>query len=46
MHFQIRWSRKFGVDPAGDPELHHVVGAVFAEEHETVEAERHLILGN
>ncbi|KAK4157217.1 hypothetical protein C8A00DRAFT_11950 [Chaetomidium leptoderma] len=41
----IEWSRKFGDYPAGDPELHHVVGALLAEEHETEEAERHLILG-
>lgn len=40
-----RWSKKFGDYPAGDPELHHVVGALYAEEHEAEEAERHLILG-
>ncbi|KAK3685954.1 hypothetical protein B0T22DRAFT_235773 [Podospora appendiculata] len=39
------WSRKFGDYPAGDPELHHVVGSLFADEHETDEAEKHLILG-
>ncbi|KAK3378544.1 hypothetical protein B0H63DRAFT_397898 [Podospora didyma] len=41
----IEWSKKFGDYPAGDPELHHVVGSLYAEEHETDEAERHLILG-
>ena len=40
-----RWSRKLGEYPAGDPELHHVVGSLFAEEHDTEDAERHLILG-
>ncbi|KAK0636279.1 hypothetical protein B0T17DRAFT_613035 [Bombardia bombarda] len=39
------WSRKFGEYPAGDPELHHVVGSLFADEHETDEAEKHLVLG-
>lgn len=39
------WSKKFGEYPAGDPELHHVVGALLAEEHEIGDAERHLILG-
>ncbi|KAK4189632.1 hypothetical protein QBC35DRAFT_492580 [Podospora australis] len=41
----IEWSKKLGDYPAGDPELHHVIGALYAEEHETDEAERHLILG-
>lgn len=40
-----RWSAKFGEYPAGDPELHHVAGSLYAEEHETYEAERHLVLG-
>ncbi|KAL7913784.1 hypothetical protein GGI35DRAFT_224847 [Trichoderma velutinum] len=39
------WASKFGEYPAGDPELHHVAGSLYAEEHETYEAERHLILG-
>lgn len=41
----IGWSCKFGEYPAGDPELHHVAGSLYAEEHDTYEAERHLILG-
>lgn len=41
----FRWSSKFGEFPAGDPELHHVAGSLYAEEHETYDAERHLILG-
>lgn len=39
------WSAKYGEYPAGDPELHHVAGSLYAEEHETSEAERHLLLG-
>ncbi|RDA95845.1 hypothetical protein CP533_5127 [Ophiocordyceps camponoti-saundersi (nom. inval.)] len=41
----MSWSAKFGDYPAGDPELHHVAGSLYAEEHEPYEAERHLILG-
>ncbi|KAL2163086.1 hypothetical protein VTH06DRAFT_6922 [Thermothelomyces fergusii] len=41
----IDWSKKLGDFPAGDPELHHVVGSMYAEEHEAEEAERHLVLG-
>ncbi|KAL2207463.1 DUF410-domain-containing protein [Sarocladium strictum] len=41
----MAWSAKFGEYPAGDPELHHVAGSLYAEEHETYEAERHLLLG-
>ncbi|KAK1760809.1 Golgi to ER traffic protein 4 [Echria macrotheca] len=41
----IEWSKKLGEYPAGDPELHHVVGSLYAEEHEAEEAERHLVLG-
>ncbi|KAL8418285.1 hypothetical protein RB594_001771 [Gaeumannomyces avenae] len=41
----IAWSSKFGEFPAGDPELHHVAGSLYAEEHETYDAERHLVLG-
>lgn len=40
-----RWSSKFGEYPAGDPELHHVAGSLYAEEHEPYDAERHLLLG-
>src|SRR3569833_604289 len=40
-----RWSSKFGEYPAGDPELHHVAGSLYAEEHDTYEAEKHLLLG-
>jgi len=36
---------KFSEYPAGDPELHHVVGCLYAEEHSPYEAERHLVLG-
>ncbi|KXJ93119.1 hypothetical protein Micbo1qcDRAFT_161047 [Microdochium bolleyi] len=41
----IAWSSKFGEYPAGDPELHHVAGSLYAEEHAAYDAERHLILG-
>ncbi|KAG8415946.1 hypothetical protein J3459_013906 [Metarhizium acridum] len=41
----LAWSSKFGEYPAGDPELHHVAGSIYAEEHDTYEAERHLVLG-
>ncbi|KAL2888600.1 Golgi to ER traffic protein 4 [Ceratocystis lukuohia] len=41
----LGWSAKFGEFPAGDPELHHVVGSLYADEHVAYEAERHLVLG-
>ncbi|KAK8030803.1 hypothetical protein PG990_000537 [Apiospora arundinis] len=41
----VAWSSKYGEYPAGDPELHHVAGSLYAEEHETADAERHLVLG-
>ncbi|KXT14468.1 hypothetical protein AC579_4798 [Pseudocercospora musae] len=41
----VEWSSKFGEFPAGDPELHHVIGTLYAEEGEVYDAERHLTLG-
>ncbi|KAH8821550.1 hypothetical protein F5884DRAFT_662037 [Xylogone sp. PMI_703] len=41
----IIWSAKCGDYPAGEPDLHHVAGSLYAEEHDAYEAERHLILG-
>ncbi|KAG9837069.1 DUF410-domain-containing protein, partial [Aureobasidium melanogenum] len=41
----IGWSSKFGEYPAGDPELHHVIGTLYAEDGEATEAEKHLTLG-
>ncbi|TDZ13137.1 Golgi to ER traffic protein 4 [Colletotrichum spinosum] len=41
----IAWSSKFGEYPAGDSDLHHVAGTLYAEEHDTYEAEKHLLLG-
>ncbi|KAH0371835.1 DUF410-domain-containing protein, partial [Aureobasidium melanogenum] len=41
----IGWTSKFGEYPAGDPELHHVIGTLYAEDGEAVEAEKHLTLG-
>jgi hypothetical protein len=40
-----RWSAKYGDYPAGEPELHHVAGSLYAEEHDVYDAERHLTLG-
>lgn len=41
----LDWS-KTSTTPFGDPELHHVFGAKFAQESaDTYEAERHLLLG-
>lgn len=40
-----RWSATCGEYPAGEPELHHVAGSLYAEEHDAYEAERHLALG-
>ncbi|KAH6684119.1 hypothetical protein B0J14DRAFT_466540 [Halenospora varia] len=41
----IGWSSKCGEYPAGEPDLHHVAGSLYAEEHDAYEAERHLVLG-
>jgi len=41
----VEWSSQNGEFPAGDPELHHVIGSLYAEEGETYDAERHLTLG-
>ncbi len=40
-----RWSAKCGEYPAGEPDLHHVAGSLYAEEHDAYDAERHLALG-
>jgi golgi to ER traffic protein 4 len=40
-----RWSAKCGEYPAGEPDLHHVAGSLYAEEHDAYDAERHLTLG-
>ncbi|KAI5803261.1 hypothetical protein EDC01DRAFT_611970 [Geopyxis carbonaria] len=42
----VAWSAKYGPYPAGDPELHHLVGNMYAQDKEVYEAEKHLILGN
>lgn len=43
------WTTKDGIDGSnperGDPELHHEIGLVFANEGEAYEAEKHLLLG-
>ncbi|KAJ5204032.1 uncharacterized protein N7498_004911 [Penicillium cinerascens] len=41
----IGWSARYGPLERGDPELHHAVGSVYAEENEPYDAEKHLILG-
>ncbi|RPB03713.1 DUF410-domain-containing protein [Choiromyces venosus 120613-1] len=41
----IAWSSKHGEYPAGDPELHHFIGKLFAQEDNTYEAEKHLVVG-
>ncbi|QSZ37705.1 hypothetical protein DSL72_008804 [Monilinia vaccinii-corymbosi] len=41
----IAWSSNNSVYPAGDPELHHVIGSLYADEGEAYDAERHLVLG-
>ncbi|KAK4501212.1 hypothetical protein PRZ48_007019 [Zasmidium cellare] len=41
----VEWSSKHSEFPAGDPELHHVIGTLYAEEGEPYDAERHLTLG-
>jgi len=40
-----RWSAMCGEYPAGEPELHHVAGSLYAEEQDAYEAEKHLALG-
>ncbi|KOS41687.1 hypothetical protein ACN38_g7410 [Penicillium nordicum] len=39
------WSAKFGPLERGDPDLHHAIGSVYAEDNEPYDAEKHLILG-
>ncbi|KAF2720560.1 DUF410-domain-containing protein [Polychaeton citri CBS 116435] len=41
----VEWSSKFGEFPAGDPEIHHVIGTTYAAEGDVYDAERHLALG-
>ncbi|KAF2861983.1 DUF410-domain-containing protein [Piedraia hortae CBS 480.64] len=41
----IEWSAKQSEFPAGDPELHHVIGKLYADEGDVYDAERHLTLG-
>ncbi|KAJ5570327.1 uncharacterized protein N7459_009757 [Penicillium hispanicum] len=41
----IGWSGRFGPLERGDPDLHHAVGSVYAEDNEPYDAEKHLILG-
>lgn len=45
MRGEYRWSASCGEYPAGEPDLHHVAGSLYAEEHDAYEAEKHLALG-
>lgn len=44
-HEATQWSGKFGTNPFGDRELHHVFGSLFVRADEAYEAEKHLLLG-
>ncbi|EPS41172.1 hypothetical protein H072_4883 [Dactylellina haptotyla CBS 200.50] len=41
----VLWSSKCSDYEAGDPELHHFAGSLYAREHEPYDAEKHLLLG-
>jgi len=41
----VGWSAKMGELERGDPDIHHEVGKVYAEEGDAYDAERHLVLG-
>ncbi|KAF3935582.1 hypothetical protein ABW19_dt0203586 [Dactylella cylindrospora] len=41
----VVWSSKFSEYEAGDPELHHFAGSLYAKDHEPYDAEKHLLLG-
>ncbi|KAF3483614.1 DUF410 domain-containing protein [Arthroderma uncinatum] len=41
----ISWSSKFGDLERGDPELHHAIGSIHAQENEPYDAERHFAFG-
>ncbi|GAB7342469.1 hypothetical protein MBLNU457_g0670t1 [Dothideomycetes sp. NU457] len=41
----VGWSAKHGEFPAGDPEIHHIAGTLFAQDGDALDAERHLTLG-
>ncbi|KAM5433390.1 hypothetical protein McanMca71_007447 [Microsporum canis] len=41
----ISWSSKFGDLERGDPDLHHSIGSIYAQENEPYDAERHLAFG-
>ncbi|KAK2811844.1 hypothetical protein FQN50_001882 [Emmonsiellopsis sp. PD_5] len=46
IHEMIAWSARFGDFERGDPELHHAVGMIFAQENEPYDAEKHLAIGS
>ncbi|PGH14418.1 hypothetical protein AJ79_03061 [Helicocarpus griseus UAMH5409] len=41
----VGWSARFGELERGDPEIHHAIGVLFAQENEPYDAERHLAIG-
>ncbi|EWC45083.1 hypothetical protein DRE_06222 [Drechslerella stenobrocha 248] len=41
----VLWSSKCSEYEAGDPDLHHFAGCLYAKDHEPYEAEKHLLLG-
>ncbi|CAI6333855.1 unnamed protein product [Periconia digitata] len=41
----VGWSARTSEYPAGDPEIHHVAGSLYADDLDPYDAERHLILG-
>ncbi|KAF2638962.1 DUF410-domain-containing protein, partial [Massarina eburnea CBS 473.64] len=41
----LGWTARAGEYPAGDPEVHHVAGTLYAEDLEPYDAERHLTIG-
>ncbi|KAF3925609.1 hypothetical protein ABW21_db0205912 [Orbilia brochopaga] len=41
----VLWSSKCSDYEAGDPELHHFAGSLYAKDHEPYDAEKHLLLG-
>ncbi|KAF3925844.1 hypothetical protein ABW20_dc0103221 [Dactylellina cionopaga] len=41
----VIWSSKCSEYEAGDPEVHHFSGSLYAKDHDPYEAEKHLLLG-
>ncbi|KAF8472445.1 hypothetical protein BDZ91DRAFT_715089 [Kalaharituber pfeilii] len=41
----VAWSAKYGEIHSGDPELHHFIGSLYAQEDDAYDAEKHLLVG-